>query len=222
MFYTVYITTNLVNGKKYIGKHATSNLEDGYLGSGLVLSRAIQKYGRENFEKQILFVFDTEQEMNDKEAELVDIEIVLSEEYYNVSLGGAGGTIVLTPDHPLYLSTCKKISEAQQSRSADMSRITSENHRLRRVGMYGKKQSDHQRAVVSNMMKGRPKTVEQIEKQKQSLARLFEDPSYTHPSKGKPKEKYTCPHCNKTIGGASNYARYHGDKCKLRGEKNGV
>ena len=29
-----------------------------------------------------------------------------------------------------------------------------------------------------------------------------------------PKSKYYCSHCNKTIGGKSNYNRWHGDNCK--------
>jgi hypothetical protein len=87
MFYTVYKTTNKLNGRYYIGKHKTKNLEDGYMGSGKLLRLAIEKYGIENFEKEILFVFDNEDEMNSKEYELV----VLAEETYNLCPGGNGG-----------------------------------------------------------------------------------------------------------------------------------
>ena len=87
MFYTVYKITNTINGKYYIGKHQTNNLNDGYMGSGKILKHAIKKYGIENFIKEILFVFDNEQEMNDKEKELV----VVSEETYNLINGGIGG-----------------------------------------------------------------------------------------------------------------------------------
>ena len=50
----IYKMTNLVNGKIYIGQHVTDNLKDGYRGSGIVLKNALKKYGRSNFEFEIL------------------------------------------------------------------------------------------------------------------------------------------------------------------------
>lgn len=87
MFYTVYKITNLLNGKYYIGKHKTHNLNDDYMGSGVYLRRAIIKYGVENFSKEILHIFDNEIEMNEKEKELVTI----NESTYNLKFGGQGG-----------------------------------------------------------------------------------------------------------------------------------
>lgn len=87
MFYTVYKITNKINGKFYIGKHQTKNLDDGYMGSGKRLKYAINKHGLENFSKEILHVFDNEEDMNTKEIELV----VLNEESYNLCPGGQGG-----------------------------------------------------------------------------------------------------------------------------------
>lgn len=87
MFYTIYKITNTVNNKYYIGKHQTKDLSDGYMGSGTLLKRAIKKYGVENFSKEILHVFETEEEMNAKEKELVQ----LSENSYNLCEGGKGG-----------------------------------------------------------------------------------------------------------------------------------
>jgi hypothetical protein len=91
MHFTIYKITNLVNNKIYIGKHQTSNLNDAYMGSGKYLKRAIEKYGISNFHKEILFVFETEQEMNSKEAELVTREFCLLEDSYNLCDGGHGG-----------------------------------------------------------------------------------------------------------------------------------
>jgi len=49
----IYKTTNLINNKIYVGKHKTS-ANDGYLGSGLILGYAVDKYGKENFKREIL------------------------------------------------------------------------------------------------------------------------------------------------------------------------
>lgn len=45
MYGYIYITTNLVNGKKYIGRHKSEVFDESYKGSGLLLSRSIDKYG---------------------------------------------------------------------------------------------------------------------------------------------------------------------------------
>lgn len=91
MFYTIYQITNNVNGKIYIGKHQSKDLNDGYMGSGKRLRRAMSKYGIENFTKEILFQFDNEEAMNAKEAELVTEEFCLREDTYNLCPGGQGG-----------------------------------------------------------------------------------------------------------------------------------
>jgi len=62
----VYITTNLINGKQYIGEHSTNDLEcpktKTYLGSGYFLILAIKKYGLINFKREILEFFPTKQD----------------------------------------------------------------------------------------------------------------------------------------------------------------
>jgi hypothetical protein len=83
--------TNKVNGKIYIGKHQTKDLNDGYMGSGKLISVAIEKYGIENFEKEILFRFDNEADMNAKEKELVTSEFTKEDTNYNLCPGGYGG-----------------------------------------------------------------------------------------------------------------------------------
>ena len=49
MKHFIYRTTNLLNGKFYVGRHSTTNMNDGYFGSGIVLKKAIEKYGIENY-----------------------------------------------------------------------------------------------------------------------------------------------------------------------------
>ena len=91
LYFIVYETTNLVNGRKYIGCHKTNHIDDGYLGSGTLLKRAINKHGEHNFSRKDLFVFDNEQDMFDKEKELITQEVLDDLNYYNVNSGGKGG-----------------------------------------------------------------------------------------------------------------------------------
>lgn len=93
MYYIIYKTINLINNKFYIGKHQCTDLNDGYLGSGIALRKAIAKYGKENFKREILFIFDSEIDMNNKEKEIVTIDLVNDPNCYNLAIGGEGGLI---------------------------------------------------------------------------------------------------------------------------------
>lgn len=107
----VYQTKNMVNGKTYIGVRTCNNLNDGYIGCGVInqnsaikavgrdsksgykhsFKSAVVKYGYENFKREILCFFDTAQEAYDEESYLVDEKWVKSSNNYNISLGGKGG-----------------------------------------------------------------------------------------------------------------------------------
>lgn len=89
-YHIVYKTTNKINGKFYIGLHSTNNLNDNYLGSGWILKDAIKKYGKENFVKEILFIYDSRQLAMKKEAELVNEDFIKDNNNYNLTLGGNG------------------------------------------------------------------------------------------------------------------------------------
>lgn len=78
--------------------HETANLDDGYLGSGHQLARAIKKYGKENFQREILHQFETQAAMIAKEAELVTEEFVQRKDTYNIKTGGIGGFSHITGD----------------------------------------------------------------------------------------------------------------------------
>ena len=91
MLYYIYQITNLVNNKIYVGVHKTKTLDDGYMGSGKVIKAAIQKYGPENFKKDILEFFENAELMYAKEKELVTEEFVAREDVYNLNRGGFGG-----------------------------------------------------------------------------------------------------------------------------------
>ena len=91
MYYFIYKTTNKINGKYYIGMHKTDDLEDGYLGSGAYFSRALEKYGKENFEREILEYCNSDEEMHNAEARYITEDVVNDKKSYNLKLGGFGG-----------------------------------------------------------------------------------------------------------------------------------
>ena len=91
MFFYLYKIENILDGKYYIGVHKTSNLDDGYFGSGKLLHQAISKHGVENFKKTILQFFDNESDMFDAEASIVNEEFVRDRRTYNMKVGGNGG-----------------------------------------------------------------------------------------------------------------------------------
>ncbi len=111
MFHTVYQITNKINGKIYVGKHSTMDLNDGYMGSGKLIRVAIRKYGVENFTKEILHVFDAEVDMNTKEREIVNEEFLKRDDVYNLKLGGDGGFSHINNNPKLVEQRAKTFSE---------------------------------------------------------------------------------------------------------------
>lgn len=91
MFYYLYEIKNLINNKIYRGVHKTNDLNDGYMGSGKVITAAIKKYGIENFTKVILEQFDTSAAMYAREDEVVNKEFLARDDVYNLRRGGLGG-----------------------------------------------------------------------------------------------------------------------------------
>ncbi len=116
MFYTVYKITNQIDGKIYIGSHKTTNLNDDYMGSGKYLRHAQSKYGIENFVKEILFVFETAEQMYAKEAEIVNEEFLATENTYNIKIGGFGGWDHINSQLDIRIEKNRKASETTNSK----------------------------------------------------------------------------------------------------------
>lgn len=90
-YHFLYKTTNLINGKFYYGMHSTDDLQDGYIGSGTLLKRSINKYGVENFHIEILEFFDSREALVEAEKELVTETQVQDLNCMNLKPGGRGG-----------------------------------------------------------------------------------------------------------------------------------
>lgn len=85
----VYLTTNLINNKKYIGKDSNNN--PNYFGSGTLLLEDIKKYGKENFKKEILEYCNTDEELTLRESYFIKkYKAVKSPDFYNLVDFSAG------------------------------------------------------------------------------------------------------------------------------------
>lgn len=93
MIHVVYKIEKLDTNEFYIGIHSTYDINDGYMGSGLLISRYIKIYGESQFRKSILFTFDTKQKAVDKEIELVNETTLRNPLCLNIALGGCGGNL---------------------------------------------------------------------------------------------------------------------------------
>ena len=130
----IYLTTNNVNGMKYIGKHY-GELDDSYLGSGKLLKAAILKYGKENFTKSILFVSQNDFENSKKEKEFIALYNAVSNPlFYNIHEGGSGGNTIAGYSEEEKQALRRKLSEVSRGQNN---------------GMYGKHHSEQTKSFLS-------------------------------------------------------------------------
>lgn len=87
----IEIDTNKV---VYVGQHKTNNIKDNYMGSGILLARAYNKYGVEKYKKEIIEFCDTTQTLNEKEEYWID-KLNTCVNGYNIAKGGTGGNNIV-------------------------------------------------------------------------------------------------------------------------------
>lgn len=87
-FNFIYKITNLINNKIYVGKHSTDKLEDGYFGSGKILKKAIKKYSKENFKREIIEYCDIK-DIDEREIHWIK-KLKTIVKGYNLTDGGEG------------------------------------------------------------------------------------------------------------------------------------
>lgn len=92
----VYLTTNLINGKKYIGLKTSNIFLENYFGSGKLIRLALKKYGEENFKVEILEECDTIEELRECERKWIKkFDAQKSSEFYNIAEGGQWGNCII-------------------------------------------------------------------------------------------------------------------------------
>ena len=134
----IYKTTNLINGKIYIGQDKNNNLN--YYGSGDLIKSAIKKYGKKNFIKEILCVCNTIDELNSKEKFYINEYNSTDKNIgYNITIGGTNGTM-------LHRKHTKETKEKM------------------RISALGKKKSESHRKNIGLSKRGIPLTNEHKEK----------------------------------------------------------
>lgn len=143
-YYGIYKITNKVNGKMYIGQHITDDLDDGYLGSGKVIRRAVAKYGEECFTKEWLEFTDNKADLNYLERMYVNEEWLDRPDTYNLKLGGEGGS-----------AKGENAAWYGKKMSIELRKKLSEAHRGQRAWNKGKKMSKEIRKKLSDSHKGK-------------------------------------------------------------------
>ena len=180
-FYGIYKITNLVNGKMYVGQHVTSDLDDGYMGSGKIIKLAIKKYGKENFRKEWLTFCEDQEELDYMERVFADQTWVDRSDTYNLALGGN--------KRAFSEQTRRKISEAMKGeRNHNFGRHHSaEERRKMSEALKGRPLSEEHRRKLSEAHKGNPPTRGMLGKRHSDETKR----RMSEANKGKPRSEET-------------------------------
>jgi len=116
--------------------HSTSNLKDGYLGSGTHLRHAIRKYGIDNFILEILEWCNTRENLIEREKEIITEQHINNENCYNLKFGGLGGGKFKNKEHQFKCSQAAGIKHRERMLNDSeyrkkMTKIVSESNKKR-------------------------------------------------------------------------------------------
>jgi group I intron endonuclease len=174
--YYIYRITNKLNGKTYIGQHKCwRNKIDKYFGSGNLIIKAINKYGKENFEKEILYTNILNKDTADSvEMYAIAKERKLGKAEYNICKGGQGGS---AKGRTFSNETRYKMSIAAKKRKRmPMSEETKAKISAIHKGKpghpawnKGKKMTEEMRKINSESHKGKKQTPETIQKRMDTM-----------------------------------------------------
>ena len=223
--YFVYLTTNLITDKQYVGEHGTDNIDnDKYLGSGRILNIAIKKYGRNSFKIDILQFFNSKKEAFDAQEKFIKLFNTLSPNGYNIDIKG-GSRPTNSPneetkekigkankDHKHTDEAKRKFSEARKGKKF------SEIHKSNlSKALIGHKVSSETKEKIGKANTGKIKSQETIDKAVNS----FNKNKKNHKKPEKPFDKFF------RLFGKEKAEIMYAEYCKtksdaVKGEKNGM
>jgi hypothetical protein len=162
--HTVYQITNIINNDYYIGVHKTENPMDSYYGSGILIERSIKKYGRENFQKKILFIFDNSKDAYEKEKDLLLFHLS-NPECLNLSKGGVGGANFKGKTHSI--ETKNKLADlAKRKPGYKKTKVDLIKEKETRLKLYGQFHSENCLKKISTENLGRISITNGIERKR--------------------------------------------------------
>lgn len=155
MFGYIYKTTNLINNKIYIGQHVATEFDKYYKGSGVLLTNAFKKYGKENFECILLEAVETKEDLDAREAYWITTLNSRDKSIgYNITAGGEG-----TIGYQHTEEAKKKMSVAKKGKS-----LTEAHKKAIGLASRGRKMSEESKAKLRATNSGRKVTEEARQK----------------------------------------------------------
>lgn len=173
IYYTVYKTTNLINGKIYIGCHQTEDPYDDYLGSGKIIKESIHKHGADSFTKEVLYIFDNADDMYAKEAELVDKDFIQETDNYNLVEGGSGASSQVMLDRWKDPEYREKMILTRRETWQDPERRKDRSNMMKSIW----EDSEHRNRVTESLKKTW-EDPELRQKARESTTKRWENPEY--------------------------------------------
>jgi hypothetical protein len=79
------------DGKYYIGRHSTDNIEDDYFGSGSYIQKSLKKHGKSKHTKEIIDLLSSYEDCVERERQLITLEVLNDPLCMNYQIGGMGG-----------------------------------------------------------------------------------------------------------------------------------
>ncbi len=161
MYGYIYKTTNLITGFFYIGRHKATQFEpEKYIGSGTILKRAVEKYGKENFHCELVESLDDKESLNDRERYwIAHYKKEYPELLYNITIGGEAiteGLRKIEKDSETKFVTIEEVSSYLEQ-GWKLSAIESEKRSRKKAHKKWKeKHPDRVKAANLKCMRNRP------------------------------------------------------------------